>query len=168
MNNEFFVTLISNASMNLFPHNTQARFITKLNPPISLSGKWSIGLSEISVPRSLYNITLSNNKYDIFIWNVKENIDVNYIRIYLPKEINGNFDFLVEQLNKSINREFKSYPVKFKMIDDESMELEIFDSNYKIEILRNEAPEFSKLLNLSEITDHVYYSTDATWDLDKK
>ncbi|GFQ74451.1 uncharacterized protein TNCT_241071 [Trichonephila clavata] len=63
--NDFYVTLPSNSSLSVFPKNTQAAFRTKLAPPIILSGAWEVGLSEIFVPRTWFNIGNHNNKYSI-------------------------------------------------------------------------------------------------------
>lgn len=48
MQNEFYLTLLSNSSMNYFPNNTLAHFQTKLPRKITLASNWVVGLAEIS------------------------------------------------------------------------------------------------------------------------
>lgn len=62
---EFYVTLPSNACMEVFPNNTQSHFTTKLSTPIMLKGEWEVGLVEAIIPRSYFNITLLNNSYTL-------------------------------------------------------------------------------------------------------
>jgi len=53
---QFFLTLPSNSSLNFFPDNTSTKFSTKLSKKIVLEGNWEVGLSEIILPHSWYNI----------------------------------------------------------------------------------------------------------------
>ena len=49
--NHFYVTLFSNASIDLYPDNTGAVFTTHLSHPIDLgtsSSEWEVGLCEVS------------------------------------------------------------------------------------------------------------------------
>jgi len=50
--NHFYVTLFSNASTDLYPNNTIARFTTELPRPIELgtSDRWEVGLCEFTYP----------------------------------------------------------------------------------------------------------------------
>lgn len=46
----FFVTLPSNASMNIYPENTKANFTTKLYKPIRFNTQYEVALVEITTP----------------------------------------------------------------------------------------------------------------------
>jgi len=48
----FYVTLFSNASTDLYPNNTSARFTTELAQPMELSSsdKWDVGVCEFAYP----------------------------------------------------------------------------------------------------------------------
>lgn len=61
MENQIYVTLASNASMDLFSSNRATRFRTRLAREIVLEGKWSVALSEIHIPCTWFNVTKSNN-----------------------------------------------------------------------------------------------------------
>src|SRR5712691_8386171 len=56
---DFYVYLFSNASPNLYPDNTASRFTTELHTPIEFGdvGNWEVGLSELLIPSTYYNIT---------------------------------------------------------------------------------------------------------------
>lgn len=57
-NNHFYVTLPSNASMEMYPDNTVANYTTSLPNRIELEegSSWEVGLSEIVYPYSAYTI----------------------------------------------------------------------------------------------------------------
>jgi len=56
MSQQFFLTLPSNSSLQFFPSNAATEFSTILPKRYSLEGKWEVGLSEIILPNSWYNI----------------------------------------------------------------------------------------------------------------
>jgi hypothetical protein len=49
--------------MQYFPNNTTARFTTKLENAISLSGDWEVGLIEIQYPHTWHNIQANNCEF---------------------------------------------------------------------------------------------------------
>ena len=50
----FYLTLPSNASMNLYPRNTAVQYIIKLLHPIALDGgDWEVAFTELSLPAIL-------------------------------------------------------------------------------------------------------------------
>jgi hypothetical protein len=57
---EFYITLPSNASMSVFPKNSQSDWSTILNPPMELDGEWEVGLSEMHIPKMWKNIAADN------------------------------------------------------------------------------------------------------------
>ena len=61
----FYVTLPSDSSPDFFPENTVARFKTYLPEPLTLSGRWEVGLVEIVYPHSWENVT--DNMYFVSI-----------------------------------------------------------------------------------------------------
>ena len=63
MNNsdEFYLTLLSNSSLNYFPKNTSANFCTQLPKTIHLEGEWCVGLSEIQLPCSFFTVNDGEN-----------------------------------------------------------------------------------------------------------
>lgn len=54
--NEFYITLPSNASMDHFPDNKAGAFKTRLAQHIHLRGRWEVAVAEIHYPRTWKNI----------------------------------------------------------------------------------------------------------------
>ena len=55
--NAFYLTLPSDASMNVFPNNTLTSYITRLPRPIEFTGRWEVGLVEIQYPHTWYDVS---------------------------------------------------------------------------------------------------------------
>lgn len=55
-NDQFFVVLPSNSSMHVYPDNTTTHFSTYLPQQINLDGAWSVALTEIQIPMTMYHI----------------------------------------------------------------------------------------------------------------
>ena len=54
---EFYITLPSNASVNIFKENTLHSYLIKLQRPLSVQqGKWVVGMTEIQFPHSWKNL----------------------------------------------------------------------------------------------------------------
>jgi hypothetical protein len=51
----FYLTLLSNSSMNYCPNNTLTHYTTKLPKITDLDGAWEIGLAETQYPHSWYS-----------------------------------------------------------------------------------------------------------------
>jgi len=63
--NHFHLTLPSNASMDIYPNNTIAQYVTKLPRRIELNGDWSVSLKEISTPLAFCNIRANYYKLTV-------------------------------------------------------------------------------------------------------
>lgn len=57
MQNQFYLTLLSNSSMQYFPENTTTRFSTQLPRVIQLSGEWVVGLVEFQYPSTFLSVS---------------------------------------------------------------------------------------------------------------
>ncbi|KAK2187695.1 hypothetical protein NP493_156g00009 [Ridgeia piscesae] len=97
----FYLTLPSNASIDLYPENTLTRYVTSLPQIISLSGQWECGLVEIQYPHSWYNIRRDNAWFAI-VTDSGNNIDRGKIEV-------GYYD-RPERLIAAINRTLKEAP----------------------------------------------------------
>ena len=76
MVNQFYLTLPSNSSMDVFANNTTAKFVTKLPDVLELDGEWEVALSEIHYPHAWYNIPRNVCKFIVFykVWFDREQI----------------------------------------------------------------------------------------------
>jgi len=77
----FYLTLPSNASMDLYPENTLTRYVTSLTQIISMSGQWECGLVEIQYPHSWYNVRSDKTMFAIVTdsgYKIGVTIEVGY------------------------------------------------------------------------------------------
>jgi len=59
---QFYIVLPSNSSMDIFPNNNIANFTVNLPAPLELDPtQWEIGLSEIQFPHLWYNVRDGKN-----------------------------------------------------------------------------------------------------------
>ncbi|KAF2892091.1 hypothetical protein ILUMI_14082 [Ignelater luminosus] len=58
---EFYLTLLSNSSMNYFPDNKTTKFSTQLPKRIRLTGQWVVGIAEIQYPCSILSVSDTDN-----------------------------------------------------------------------------------------------------------
>jgi len=94
--NHFHLTLPSNSSMDIFPNNTTAQYVTKLLKHIELNGDWRVSLKEISIPRTLVNI--GRGTHSMKIKNIETGRVVNLIS--LPGNMYASIQLVVNELNK--------------------------------------------------------------------
>ena len=76
--NHFYLTLPSNSSEKYYQNNTATNFTTKLAKRIELDQqfKWEVGLSEIILPQSWYNIT-SDDVISVYCSNCMHTTDTS-------------------------------------------------------------------------------------------
>ena len=68
MDNDFYISLVSNLHTSEFPNNTGSYFITPLSKPLELDvKKWEVGIVEIIYPFSWQNITSNCSKISIIL-----------------------------------------------------------------------------------------------------
>ena len=59
---DFYLTLLSVSSPNMFPDNKQSEFTVRLDHPIHIEEeRWEVALVEIATPSEVLNITEENN-----------------------------------------------------------------------------------------------------------
>lgn len=67
---EFYLTLLSDSSLDTFPKNTQSTFKVKLDCPIQIDKQnWEVALAEIITPGEIMNITDKNNFFFLRLTN---------------------------------------------------------------------------------------------------
>lgn len=58
---QFYVTLLSNSSTDIFPRNNTSSFTVRFQDKITLSENWFVGLVEIHYRYNFFNVTEENN-----------------------------------------------------------------------------------------------------------
>ncbi|KAF8795203.1 Protein turtle like protein [Argiope bruennichi] len=136
--NDFCVTLLSNSSMDYFPKNTQASFRTELARPILLAGTWEVGLSEIFVPRTWFNIENHNNKYSITYEDTKI-VEKDYAKYDIKVKIDqGMADAdVIDMINQNIEEKCGHF-VSFAL-DQKNINVHIAP-NYELHLKATDAP----------------------------
>ena len=67
---EFYLSLLSDSSMDIFPKNKQFSFITKLNHPNQVKKEHLVvALVEIITPSEVYNISHNSNYFYIHFYD---------------------------------------------------------------------------------------------------
>ena len=75
---DFYMTLPSNASMEMHPDNTLTHYVTHLPQRIDLTGEWECGLAEVQYPHTWYNVT------DNDVWFFLNTIDASMLGFREP------------------------------------------------------------------------------------
>ena len=100
----FYITLPSNASLDIFPDNKTTSYRVKLPHTINLNGEWEVGLYSISYPNTWYTLR-DNNKDTRIYYKDKDGfysvIDLNY----------GHYE-TIQDLIKNINNALTKYAGK--------------------------------------------------------
>ena len=98
---QFYLTLPSNASMNVYPNNTVAQYTTKLADTIELDGDWEVGLVEIIYTHTWESVHTKECKITI-----REMSDGKVNRVcpgYLPAGYYESGNELTEEFTKFAN-----------------------------------------------------------------
>lgn len=107
--NNFYVTLPSNSSMNVFPNNTKSNFTTLLSQAIQLNGDYEVALTNVSFP-SRFNVDCGQIKIKNLncVFNILTNIHTD---ITLDLEISNGISQLefVYYLNSKITNNLNLY-----------------------------------------------------------
>ena len=80
--------------MDHFPHNTAARYTTKLVETLELEGAWKVGLLEIASPSSIENVSEGQCYYTIYF---KPNSSYTIVRV--PAGLYKRGNLLVDALH---------------------------------------------------------------------
>ncbi|GFQ89978.1 uncharacterized transposon-derived protein F54H12.3 [Trichonephila clavata] len=119
---------------------------TKLARPIILTSAWEVGLSEIFVPRTWFNIGNHNNKYSITYEETKI-IEKDYAEYDIGVKIEqGTADAdVIEEINQSIEEKCGHF-VAFSL-DRKNINVHIAP-NYELHLTAANAPWLLTMLNL--------------------
>ena len=95
---DFYLTLPSNSSMDVYPNNTMANFKTRLPNRIELEGRWEVGLVEIQYPHTWYN--LQDGEGELAIYTPPP--DVNEIVTHIPSGYYSSVNELIGRMETEI------------------------------------------------------------------
>ena len=123
MVSQFYLTLPSNSSMNVFAGNTTAQFITKLPDVLEFDGGWEVALSGIHYPHAWYNVPRNVCKFIVYY---KSSIDstqlsmaptipfetwpVGNTHMTLPEGYYTSSQEVVDEIKKLVREYFSQLP----------------------------------------------------------
>lgn len=61
--NDFYITLLSNSSSDIYKWNKASSFVVQLPRKISLKENWMVGLAELHFPYNFFNVSENNNSF---------------------------------------------------------------------------------------------------------
>jgi len=103
MTDQFYITLPSNSSMELYPANKTSSYKVHLSNAIELDpSRWEVALSEIQFLHSWYNVRENKNVMvkTTYHPSLKEGKSISF-RIIIPSGYYSNTEEIVKRLNKS-------------------------------------------------------------------
>lgn len=103
---EFFVTLLSNSSMNIFAENKTSSFTVHLPEKITLNGSWSVGVAEIHYNYNFFNVTTHNNALKI-VKKISDNSE-NALKPSHKLQITPGYYNSVSDLIEAVNIQLKT------------------------------------------------------------
>lgn len=98
----FYLTLLSNSSMEYFPDNKTTLFSTKLPKPIILEGKWCVGVVEFQYPCTMFTVQEHENvvyiKKTMMMPNERQ-ASTTYYKSHIPATNYDNINHILLALN---------------------------------------------------------------------
>lgn len=102
----FYMTLLSNSSMDYHPQNKTSSFTVQIPRYIRLDGEWEVGLAEIQYPYNFHTVSKEHNEFDLELISVTPEF-IKWCREN-PKEMVGEGNFPVTKVKCSIPAGFYS------------------------------------------------------------
>lgn len=136
---DFFVTLVSNSSMNIFPNNTTSSFTVHLSEKITLRGQWNVAIAEIHYNYNFFNVTSENNKVILSHAEPDSHSD-NSLNKILPsviREIKTGYYNTIHDLIDSVNYLIKDHlhnDLKLLSIDNTTNRTQVHKENLSDDI----------------------------------
>lgn len=98
----FYLTLLSNSSMDYFPDNKTTRFSTKLPKSIILEGMWHVGVVEFQYPCTMY--TVQEHENIVYVTKLmkmshESRHSTVYYKTHIPATNYDNINHILSALN---------------------------------------------------------------------
>lgn len=139
MAEDFYLTLISNSSLDTFPSNKTSSFSVNLTKPINLSGRWKVALTEIQFPQTFLNVSEGNNSIICEIkFDKKPNVRQTK-RFTIPVGYYPSITAIIDALNEPITKNLES--------------------------LGPEAEPVMRLIKLDPTTNEIFFNETAAYSL---
>ena len=101
----FYVTLPSNASMDIYPNNTKSNFQVRLPRTLYLNSRYEVALSEIQYPVSWHTFAHADS-YQFLISMMADKEDPHIQAMFFPKAYYKTMHELVQKINDNLFAHF--------------------------------------------------------------
>ena len=102
---DFYITLPSNASMDVYPNNAISHFTTRLRNPLELSKGWEVALVEATVPTRWANIGTDEwMRIQVPVYTRTDDKPIRTSKRWLKRPIDGEFYESAEGIIDLLNR----------------------------------------------------------------
>lgn len=155
---EFYLTLPSNSSMQYFPDNKTTNFVTQLPQQLKLDGQWEVALVEIQYPHSFYTVNDHENiiYYTLEHYGKKNSLEKTASLKKKTRIPAGNYDSIndvIHELNE--NKELDFYTTFTYNVETNRVTVDFKDiKNYIFKICSLKlSPKFSLQLGYEPQTN---------------
>src|SRR5207253_5977959 len=152
MSDEFWLTLPSNSSMDIYPQNTLQNYTTKLTKPLNLTENYEVALAQITFPNNFSRDTIiispeGRDEDEAVLQIYKINNDKSLTEIEnteyeLQCTRRGKKYYSLKQLVGEINKEIKKYraelPPDNPMRSTSDLPSIVYNQTYKRYTVTNE------------------------------
>ena len=124
MMKEFYLTLLSDSSLNTFVDNKQSSFTVRLDHPIQIDkDNWEVGLVEIITPSEVKNVTDENNFFFLRFFDkllsskldaaefepvCRETATCIDMKLKVPTGYYSTAQHLIEEIHNTINERYST------------------------------------------------------------
>ena len=131
IDNNFYVSLPSNASFNEFPNNKQSNYTTVLESPIEFPSKYMVCLKEIS-NFSDFNVSMGTISFQNLLFTALEHrTDEIEFKLYLKNGL--DLQQLCDTINTEITKHFlkQEYLIRYKLAYSNELSRQCSDLNFR-------------------------------------
>ena len=98
---EYFIDVVSNASMEIYPNNSLSNFINKLPQTLKLSGEWLVGVQEVFYPLS-FKTTSKTVGFTIIYHEFKTGVKITGANSSITFDETDTVDSILQNLNAEL------------------------------------------------------------------
>ena len=132
---DFYVTLPSDSSLRYYSDNSPASFKTKLHKTIHLEGQWEVGLAEITLTHSFYNVVKGHNEI-----HIAEDVPMeDGVKIRIMEGYYKDGDALIGEVMKAIRKNSK-----FSNLENIMLKIRPFSRRCRVELGDNSGISFPR------------------------
>lgn len=106
MGDDFFITLMSNSSLNYYGENKTSGFTVHLPQKIQLTGDWVVALAELHYPYNFFNVTRGENVIYVEFNNGEPQhgeLNIKYRKFHISPGFYKNIECILKAVNAELS-----------------------------------------------------------------